>query len=87
MPFPIHAEFLSSVTTNGRVYDLSSIYTVYKSKGRELNSAPTLASQPATGHNLKLYYYYCYYDLGLRPVCGAGHRKLRPNLAPMPKLV
>ena len=33
---------------------------------------------------LKLYYYYCYYDLGLRPVCGAGRRKLRPNLAPMP---
>ena len=48
-------------------------------KGWELDSAATLASQPAAGH-------YCNYDLGLRPVCGAGRRKLRPNLAPVPKL-
>ena len=33
---------------------------------------------------LKLYYYNCNYDLGLRSVCRAGHRKLWPNLAPFP---
>ena len=34
----------------------------------------------------KLYHYYCYYDLGMKPVCGAGCRKLGPNLALMPSL-
>ena len=33
---------------------------------------------------LKLYYNYFYYDLGLRAVSGASRRKLSPNLAPMP---
>ena len=39
----------------------------------------TTCGQP----QLKLYCYFCYYDLGLRPFCGAGCRKLRPNLAHM----
>ena len=30
---------------------------------------------------LKLYCYFCYYDLELRTVSGTGRRKLRPNLA------
>ena len=33
---------------------------------------------------LKLYYYYWYYDLGLKSVCGAGSRILQPNLTLMP---
>ena len=33
---------------------------------------------------LKLYYNYCYYDLGQRHVCGADCRKLWSNLAAMP---
>ena len=45
----------------------------------------TLTSQPTARHSFMLYYNRCYYDLGMRPVCGAGHRKLQPNLAPMPK--
>ena len=52
--------------------------------------------QPATAWDLLLhllwfiitfvmiYYYICYYDLGLMPVCGAGCRKLQPNLALLP---
>ena len=33
---------------------------------------------------LKLLLLLSFYDLGLRPIIAAGHRKLRPNLAPMP---
>ena len=33
---------------------------------------------------LKLLLLLLFYDLGLRPISGAGHRKLQPNLAPMP---
>ena len=33
---------------------------------------------------LKLYYYCCFYGLGLRPISGADRRKLQPHLAPMP---
>ena len=32
--------------------------------GWEPNSAAALASQPAAGHNLNLYYYYCFMTLG-----------------------
>ena len=31
--------------------------------------------------SVNLHFYYCYYDLGLRPVCGADRRKLQLNLA------
>ena len=47
----------------------------YTCKGRELNSATTLASQPAAGHRLSFIIIIVIYDLGLRPVCGAGRRK------------
>ena len=33
-------------------------------KGREPNSAAALASQPAAGHSLSFYYYYCFMTLG-----------------------
>ena len=56
------------------------------STGWELNSASTFGLTTCSRPQLKLYYYYCYYGLGLKPVCGAGRRKLWLNLAPMPKL-
>ena len=41
--------------------------------------------QTTCGRNqFKFCHYYCYYNLRLRPVCEAGSRKLRPNLAPIP---
>ena len=60
-------------------YILSHFENRYETmKGWELNLATTLPHnlQPATAS--AFYYYYCYYDLGLRPVCGAGRRKLWP---------
>ena len=38
-------------------------------------------------YGLTTYAYYCYYDLGLRHISGAGCRKLQPNLAPMPYIL
>ena len=59
---------------------------IHKHKGRELNSATHNFGLTTCGRpQLKLYCYYCYHGIVLRPVCGAGRRKLRPNLAPMPK--
>ena len=57
---------------------------VQVSKWQELNSATTLASQPAVGHSLSFIF-----TIGIMTLCwglcGAGHRKLQPNLAPMLK--
>ena len=65
------------------LFNFMCVQTV-RVQGRELNSAATLASQPAIGHSLSFITTIVIMTLGLRPVCGAGRRKLQPNLAPMP---
>ena len=61
------------------------IHVTNMTQGQGLNFGHNFGLTTCSRPQLKLYYFYCYYDLGLMPVCGARCRKLQPNLAPMPK--
>ena len=58
-----------------------SVFGGVSNLGWESNLTAALTSQPAAGHSLS--FYDLFYDLGLRPISGAGHKRLQPNLAPI----
>ena len=47
----------------GRIHKTKNMI-ILTSKRQEPNSAPALASQPAAGHSLSFYYFYCFTTLG-----------------------